>query len=113
VDTKKSRQGIADMHLKDGTYVIDAGNSRDSGQVILGQRNGTLSDPYENRQLLDGEEDFTAPCADPYQKQDLFINQLMATYALDLVWKLLRRGKIAERGVFASLSGSSNPIKCQ
>ena len=94
-------------------YIIDCGNSQGSGQIILGQKKGDLPNPYkEFKELTKGREDPTPDCADPYQHQDMFINQLVATYALDIVWRLLRRTSITQRGCFTSLSGVTQPIEC-
>lgn len=113
VDTRKSRKEISKAHLRSDVYIIDCGNSKDSGQVILGQKDGKLPNPYkEFKELIKGKEDPTPPCADPYQHQDMFINQLVATFALDIVWRLLRREGITQRGCFTSLSGVTQPIEC-
>lgn len=113
VDTKKSRSEISKAHLQDEAYIIDCGNSKDTGQVVLGQRKAELPNPYEEfKELTKGREDPAPPCADPYQHQDMFINQLVATYALDIVWRLLRRESITQRGCFTSLSGVTRPIEC-
>lgn len=113
VDTKKARKEISKAHMKDDAYIIDCGNSKDSGQVILGQKKGDLPNPYEEHpDLIKGREDFTPPCADPYQAQDMFINQLVATYACDVVWRLLRKERIYQKGCFTSLSGITRPIEC-
>lgn len=113
VDTKKSRKQISDVHLKKDAYIIDCGNSKDTGQVVLGQKAGELPNPYkEFKELTKGKEDPMPPCADPYQHQDMFINQLVATYACDIVWRLLRKESIIQRGCFTSLSGITRPIEC-
>jgi PRTRC genetic system ThiF family protein len=113
VDTKKARKQISNAHMQPEKYIIDCGNSQGSGQIILGQKEGDLPNPYkEFKELTKGREDPTPDCADPYQHQDMFINQLVATYALDIVWRLLRRTSITQRGCFTSLSGVTQPIEC-
>ena len=113
VDTKKSRKEISQSYLGKDSYIIDCGNSQGAGQVILGQKESDLPNPYvEHKDLTKGREDPEPDCADPYQHQDMFINQLVATYALDLVWRLLRRTSITQRGCFTSLAGHTRPVEC-
>ena len=113
VDSGESRKEIADSVIRYNPYILDCGNSRYQGQVILGQYNGELPNPYkENPELLvsDKTED-QPPCTDPFYAQDLFINQIIATYALHYVWFLFRKDQIDTRGVFVDIEkGITNPI---
>jgi PRTRC genetic system ThiF family protein len=57
-------------------------------------------------------EDDTPSCslAEALEKQDLFINQTVVTFALDLLWRLFR-GPIDRHGAFINLdSGHVNPL---
>lgn len=113
VDTGQSRKEISDSIIKYNPYMIDCGNSRYQGQVILGQYNGELPNPYkENPELLVSDNDEEQPpCTDPFYAQDLFINQIIATYALHYVWFLFRKDEIDTRGVFVDIEqGVTNPI---
>jgi PRTRC genetic system ThiF family protein len=116
VDTVKSREAIAKSWHKKGTYMIDCGNAKSSGQVLLGQFNGKLPNLYtENDELIYGDEpedDFS--CTDQYYRQDLFVNNAVALQALQIVWSMVRWGKINHRGVFLDIErGAMNPIKIE
>jgi hypothetical protein len=59
------------------------------------------------------KEDNQPSCslAEALEKQDLFINQSVATYALHLLWRLFRAGSIEHHGYFINLeSGRVNPL---
>lgn len=113
VDTKKSRKEIMDGRHKKGTYLIDCGNSRVSGQVLIGQYKGDLPNPYEeNEDLWKGDEPKGEPgCTDPHLTQDLFINSTIAQHACHYVWNMLRWNKTENRGVFLDIDqGICNPV---
>lgn len=112
VDTKSSRKKISKSRFKKGAYIIDCGNARASGQVIIGQHRGDLPSPYEAG-LIDGDEPDEPTCVDQYYRQDLYINSMVAGHALHFVWTLFRRNSLDIKGVFLNLeSGITNPIKC-
>lgn len=114
VDSVKSRERIAKSWQTEGTYMIDCGNAKTSGQVLIGQYKGDLPNIYtENEELIYGEEQDDEPgCVDQYFRQDLFVNSVVASYALHLVWTLLRWRKLKVRGIFFDLDkGVANPVK--
>ena len=114
VDTIKSRESIAKAWHKKGTYLIDCGNSRTSGQVLIGQFDGTLPNIYdENPDLMFGDEPEDEPgCVDEFFRQDLFVNSVVANHALHFIWDLLRWENLEVRGVFFDLkTGICNPVK--
>ena len=114
VDTVKSREAIAKSWHKPGTYMIDCGNARTSGQVLIGQYKGDLPNVYiENTDLIYGDEPEDEPgCVDQYFRQDLFVNSVVADNALHFVWRLLRWGSLEVRGIFFDLDkGVTNPVK--
>ncbi|SVE21099.1 uncharacterized protein METZ01_LOCUS473953, partial [marine metagenome] len=113
VDTKKSRREIAKARLKNEAYVIECGNEKTTGQVILGQYKGELPFPYDdNPELMKGRDDNEPGCVDQYYRQDLFINCMTSVHALHLVWTLLRKAEIEVRGAFFDISKAiTNPIK--
>jgi len=126
VDTAAARREI---HAEIGQmfrrmrYWLDLGNEQQSGQVILGEPE-TLGADRKPRlptvvevfpELLDASrpEDDRPSCslAEALESQDLFINQHVATWALQLLWVLFRKGRIAHHGAFINLSdGSVNPL---
>ena len=62
-------------------------------------------------------EDNTPSCslAEALEKQDLFINQSVATFALQLLWQFIREGGLNIHGYFINLESgrfTPLPIKC-
>jgi PRTRC genetic system ThiF family protein len=113
IDTGKGRKQIQSLITTD-QYVIDCGNEMDFGQVVIGGRE--LSSPYEEIPALTTSihDDATPSCslAEAVSRQDLFINQAVATHALNIVWKMMRYGSLDYRGVFINLkSGNTKPIE--
>lgn len=129
VDTKQARREIAKFcDFNPVPYWLDYGNEQVSGQVILGQpayrhdqRNKAdrkldlpcVTDLFPS--ILDeGEpEDDTPSCslAESLEKQDLFINQQVATSGLQLLWLLFRNGGLNNHGAFINLaSGMVTPL---
>jgi PRTRC genetic system ThiF family protein len=115
VDTVSSRERIAKSWQKPGTYMIDCGNAKTSGQVLIGQYKGDLPNIYtENTDLIYGDEpqEEEPGCVDQYFRQDLFVNSVVADNALHFVWRLLRWGSLEVRGIFFDLDkGVMNPVK--
>ena len=115
VDTKASRKLISTANIEDDTYIIECGNARASGQIILGQKKGDLPNPYdEYPELTQGREPKGEGCLDPYYKQDLPVNRQVAVYVQQLIWNLLRKHEISHRGVFFDLSKfTSNGVQAK
>jgi PRTRC genetic system ThiF family protein len=105
-------------------YWLDLGNRDRTGQVILGQpvtRENKL-DPLRLRTVMELfpemasgklKEDDAPSCslAEALERQDLFINQSVATFALQLLWSLLRNGQTSIQGYFINLeTGRVVPI---
>lgn len=116
VDSRRSRWAIYDRvkRFESAYRFIDCGNDASTGQVILGGGNLPLPNKAFPR-LSDRriKEDNTPSCslAEALEHQELFINQSIATYALQLVWSIFRYGKVTCRGYFINLNGSTQPIK--
>ena len=108
-------------------YWLDLGNLQKTGQVVL----GTLASVKQPK-LSGGkpalktviklfpqikkikEEDQGPSCslAEALQKQDLFINSILAQFGCNLLWKLIREGSIRYHGCFVNLETlTTNPIK--
>ena len=116
VDTIKSREAIAKSWHKKGTYMIDCGNARASGQVLIGQFDGELPNIYtEHEDLIYGEEpEDDVGCKDQYFREDIFINSTVAQHACNFVWNLVRWGKVKHGGTFLDLDqGIANSIKIE
>lgn len=118
VDTKSARREIYDIIKKQPSYWLDMGNGNHSGQAVLGNSDfcrrhhsikkrcvlmPTVADLFP--QILDDtvpDDDDTPSCslAEALTKQDLMVNQTVATHALELLWQLLRNGEISHHGFF-------------
>ncbi len=113
IDTGVGREQIERLSSPKRQYIMDCGNERDFGQVILGGME--YPSPYEDHPALKTKFDDDGPScslAESLNRQDLFINQAIATHALNIVWKMVRYGSLDYRGVFVNLkSGITNPIK--
>lgn len=130
VDSVKARFDIAEI-LKNidnrpsynnrPCYLLDFGNSQNTGQVILStigaikQPNSEKYETVENLpfitdefgELLQQSEqlDDTPSCslAEALEKQDLYINATLAQMGCSLLWNLFRNGRTFYRGFFLNL----------
>jgi PRTRC genetic system ThiF family protein len=137
VDTAKARIKIGENLLKmkasknpteDTYYWLDIGNLQNTGQCIL----GTLLSAYppvkmkghksnlktviqKFPQLKTIKEENQGPScslAESLEKQDLFINSILAQFGCNIIWKLIKEQKIAFHGCYVNLATLSvNPIK--
>jgi PRTRC genetic system ThiF family protein len=129
VDTKHARREIAKLCGNNSVhYWLDYGNEQQTGQVILGQPKARLDQRKRKDQVMDlpcvtdlypqimdanEPEDDTPSCslAESLEKQDLFINQQVATSGLQLLWQLFRNGGLDNHGAFINLaSGMVTPL---
>lgn len=129
VDTRTARFNIVRSIERGGgglTYYLDFGNSRDTGQVVLGQVSGssrTLNPPGKLPHVgelfpeaidpsLDADDDQpSCSLAEALEKQSLFINRAVTVHGMNLLWKLFRHNEIAEHGCFVNLAtGQTRPI---
>lgn len=117
VDTRQGRRDIHEYckHART-SYWLDCGNGQDDGQVILGEplqnyehkksrpmRLPTVVEFFPD--LLDTtipESDDVPSCslAEALEKQDLFINDMMATAGMKLLWNLFRHSGVEVHGYF-------------
>lgn len=118
VDTRQARADIQDILRNQTGYWMDLGNTNHSGQVILGNSDYARSSWQRRRKytllptvadlfpdivdtsIPDTEDTPSCSLAHALQKQDLMVNQTVATHALELLWQLLRNGEITTHGVF-------------
>lgn len=141
VDSAASRRQIESHAGQVGAdYWLDMGNEAKTGQVILGEvlgawtRKGrryweydedrdktkkraprlpTVMDLYKQLRNPKLKEDDTPSCslAGALERQDLFINQTVATFALNLLWRFFRTGALDIHGYFINLeSGVVNAL---
>jgi PRTRC genetic system ThiF family protein len=126
VDNRLARRVISHWHGY-GRYWLDLGNGNDTGQVILGE-----AKRYQNKEdpmrlptvaelfpdMIDASKDKksdnepSCSLAGALKKQDLFINQTVSTFALNLLWQLFRNGGLDIHGYFINLnSGKVNALQ--
>ena len=126
VDTRAARRELAEGMRRNGSvvYHADLGNTRDTGQVVLGCPPGRVNPRRRARlrtafelfpELIDAAlpEDDTPSCStlEALAKQDLFVNDTLVTATLALLWRLLRHGEVTHHGAFADLkTGSVRPL---
>jgi PRTRC genetic system ThiF family protein len=130
-DWKKPVSGSAgNNHYPDrkNFYWLDLGNSKTSGQIILGTRMGIeqpkkvkngvstllgVTQMFPDLQKFEDKDD-TPSCslAEALTKQDLFINSILAQHGANLIWKMFREAKIQYHGLYVNLQNmTTNPIK--
>jgi len=109
-------------------YWMDFGNGKDTGQVILSTI-GNIKQPASEKfhavgslpqvteefaeMLRQGDTEDLPSCslAEALEKQDLFINSVLAQMGCSLLWQLLRQGLTTERGLFLNLKNfRSQPL---
>ncbi|HSA34163.1 MAG TPA: C69 family dipeptidase, partial [bacterium] len=96
-------------------YWIDCGNTKTTGQVVVASlftrprerkrvHLKNIFELYPDYEKADRDDD-TPSCslAEAIGKQDLYINTMMAAYAGDLLWKLIRQAMLDCQGVFVNL----------
>ena len=96
-------------------YWIDCGNTKSTGQVVVAS---LFTRPQERKNLHlknifelypeyeradNGDDTPSCSLAEAIGKQDLYINTMMAAYAADLLWKLIRQANLDCQGVFVNL----------
>jgi len=116
VDSRAARQAIlsAVTRANDSTaYWLDLGNNASSGQYVLGQplnaanrRNAvrlrTVAELYPEIADAEAGEDPLPSCsaAEALERQEPFINQVLATSALAMLARLFRYGTLTHHGAF-------------
>lgn len=101
---------------------------RTTGQVLIGNIRGKILQPVSNEYLpvprmnviteevrysTIKEKDSGPSCslAEALQKQDLFINSILAQTGCDILWRMLREGRTFYRGAYLNLDTLRiNPI---
>lgn len=101
-----------------GCYWLDLGNTDHSGQVVLGGHGlPTLFDVLPQlRKAKDPKNLPSCSMAESLSRQDLFINSTVATLAANLLWQLMRHGRIEHHGYFINLQSgrvAPIPVPCQ
>lgn len=98
-----------------GTYWMDLGNTKDTGQVVIGTK-GTVAQPHKEgttgklpvvtdlyklkKEAGKKEQGPSCSLEQAIQRQDLLINQMVSTAALQIIWQMLRQGYLEHHGAF-------------
>ena len=135
VDSIAARKSIT-RQREVAHYWLDLGNTDKKGQVILGELyhvkpapadevepNGVkrvdqkklphFFDLFPELLKKNVKEDDSPSCslAEALERQDLFINQTVATFALQLLWQFIRQGGLDLHGYFINLeTGKVTPL---
>jgi PRTRC genetic system ThiF family protein len=126
VDTASARRalGAALQNARNPpTYWMDLGNRATDGQYLIGcPRSGSGDDDNRLPTVLEAfpeladerlAEDDAPSCsvAEALERQSLFINRVLASHALAMLFDLLGRGSIGHAGAFLNIaSGQTVPI---
>ena len=131
VDTASARRAIGAAidaceqefdNLKPPAYWLDLGNRATDGQFILGCPKGAGDQPGRLPTVMEYfpeladesvAEDDAPSCsvAEALDRQSLFVNRVVASHALALLFDLLGRGSIGHAGAFLNLAaGQALPI---
>lgn len=133
VDTAAARRAIGaamqpdpqDYNHNPPAYWLDLGNRATDGQFLLGQpsaraigkdaapRLPTVLEYFPELADETAAEDDAPSCsvAEALERQSLFVNRVIASHALALLFELLGRGSIGHAGAFINLSsGQAMPI---
>lgn len=112
---------------KTPAYWLDLGNRKTTGQVVLGTI-GHIAQPKKTKHTVKylptifglfpdlkkhEDKDTTPSCslAEALDRQDLFINSILAQYGAQLIWRMFRELKINYHGVYVNLESLNvNPI---
>ena len=126
VDTASARRALGTA-LGDGrvapTYWMDLGNRASDGQYLIGNpcrpkgnlkaRLPTVLEAFPELadETLAEEDAPSCSVAEALERQSLFVNRVLASHALALLFDLLGRGSIGHAGAFINLaSGQAVPI---
>lgn len=122
VDSAKFRFELGEYcaNKQSNTLWLDCGNDTNSGQIIFGHIGCKSKDKLPNIYDLYGDalssiedrpEDSCSHAA-ALASQDFGVNHTIAINATNLLWQILRHGKVNHHGFFVDISsGTTNPLK--
>lgn len=121
VDSAKARLAIVrkvrNIESNGFLYWLDTGNTRDSGQVILGslkvigQPPGkdvidalpTVTELYDLKKVKEKAQGPSCSLDEALKQQDLLVNTMVASWAVHLLWTGFRQGHLTHHGCFIDL----------
>jgi PRTRC genetic system ThiF family protein len=121
VDTRAARAVIAKSTAgRSGVgYWLDLGNSASSGQFVLGEpqnarnkrsraRLRTVAELYSEvvDPALDDDNEPSCSAIEALERQECFVNAVLAQHALSLLARLFRYGEISHHGAFVDIATS-------
>lgn len=126
VDSIESRKIVQQSYERrpSGRYWMDIGNDQRKAQIILGLKGDYIKEdrpstilPHffeEYGDIEDDPNDLTPSCSamESLNRQDLFVNKIIASYATHMLWQLLKDFQIDYRGMYINLE-SMNINKIQ
>lgn len=126
VDTRAARRTIrccTEGRQSRVAYWLDLGNLSDRGQFIIGQPHNARNPRRKSRlrtvaelfpEILREDSSKDGPScssAEALERQEPFLNALLAQHALALLSGLFRRGTLTHRGAFVDIvSGRAQPV---
>lgn len=124
----KAYRETTSLNEKSPLYWMDFGNSQTTGQIIIGTVRNKIRQPVTSEYMpvpkmnviteevkysTVKEKDSGPSCslAQALEKQDLFINSLLAQVGCDILWKMFKEGRTLYRGAYVNLNTLRvNPI---
>jgi PRTRC genetic system ThiF family protein len=125
VDTRAARAAIRDAVSNWSTvsYWLDLGNNADCGQFILGEplnernrrarlRLRSAADLYPEivDSSLDNDREPSCSAIEALERQEPFVNSILAQHALALLARLFRYGEISFHGGFINLATGATSV---
>lgn len=101
-------------------YWMDFGNATTTGQVLIGTVRKNICQPSSNQfisvpklnvvteefnysKIKDKDSGPSCSLAEALEKQDLFINSMLAQIGCEILWKMFRDGRTLYRGAYLNL----------
>ena len=109
-------------------YWMDFGNAATTGQVLIGTikdnipqpvsdsfvsvpRMNVITEEVDYSKVKDKDSGPSCSLAEALEKQDLFINSMLAQVGCEILWKMFREGRTLHRGAYLNLETLRvNPI---
>lgn len=109
-------------------YWMDFGNTQTTGQVLIGNVRNKIFQPVSKEYIpmpmmnviteevsystiKEKESGPSCSLAEALEKQDLFINSMMAQVGCDILWRMFKEGRTVYRGAYVNLDTLRvNPI---